>query len=189
MQYYLGKKYSPQNDAKWLSDSHDFIIVYSKSKNIWRPELLPRSDDMDKRYKNPDNDSRGNWKPADFSAKTYSSTTDYPISTPSGRIVNPPQSRSWIMTQERLIEMIEDNRIWFGAKGRNVPSIKKFISEVKQGSVSKTIWLRDEVGDNQSSKKEIKGIFTSDTFDTPKPTTLLNRVFQAIYTNPLKKKK
>ena len=96
------KKFSPQNDAKWLSDSHDFILVYSKRKEIWKPNLLPRTASMDKRYKNPDNDPRGPWASSDFTARTYSASTDYPITTPSGRVVTPTKSRSWISSKESL---------------------------------------------------------------------------------------
>lgn len=96
------KKYSPSNDAKWLSDSHDFILVYAKNKETWRPNLLPRSKDMDSRYKNPDNDPRGKWKAGDCSVKTYSASADYPITTPSGRIVNPPVGYCWRFSKENL---------------------------------------------------------------------------------------
>ncbi len=170
------KKYSPQNDAKWLSDSHDHILVFSKNKQIWRPNLLPRTDAMDLRYKNPDNDQRGPWKPGDLSVKTYSPSTDYPITTPSGRIVNPPESRCWVVSKERFQELLSDNRIWFGQSGNNVPSLKRFLSEVQEGSVSKTIWYRNEVGDNQDAKKEIKAFENSDVFTTPKPEMLVQRI-------------
>ena len=172
------KKYSPQNDAKWLSDSHDHILVYAKNKEIWRPSLLPRTEEMDNRYKNPDNDERGPWKPADFSVKTYSKNSDYPVVLPSGRIVNPPQSRCWVTSKERFDELVADNRIWFGESGNNVPSVKKFLTEVKQGSVSKTIWNRTEVGDNQEAKKEIKAFDNDNVFTTPKPERLIQRVIQ-----------
>ena len=172
------KKYSPQNDAKWLSDSHDHILVYAKNKEVWRPCLLPRTEEMDSRYKNPDNDERGPWKPADFSVKTYSKSSDYPVVLPSGRIVNPPQSRCWVTSKERFDELVADNRIWFGESGNNVPSVKKFLTEVKQGSVSKTIWNRTEVGDNQEAKKEIKAFDNDNVFTTPKPERLIQRVIQ-----------
>lgn len=170
------KKYSPQNDAKWLSDSHDFILVYAKDKSIWRPNLLPRSAGMNARYKNPDNDPRGPWKPADFSARTYSISGDYPITLPSGRIVSPPPSRAWITTKERFDELVADNRIWFGATGNNVPSQKKFLSEVKQGMTAMTIWKYTEVGHNQDAKKEVKVFNPNSPFATPKPERLLERV-------------
>ena len=172
------KKYSPQNDAKWLSDSHDHILVYAKNKEVWRPCLLPRTEEMDSRYKNPDNDERGPWKPADFSVKTYSKSSDYPVVLPSGRIVNPPQSRCWVTSKERFDELVADNRIWFGESGNNVPSVKKFLTEVKQGSVSKTIWNRTVVGDNQEAKKEIKAFDNDNVFTTPKPERLIQRVIQ-----------
>ena len=170
------KKYSPQNDAKWLSDSHDHIVCYAKNKELWRPHLLPRTEEMDARYKNPDNDPRGIWKSADFSVKTYSANSDYPIETPSGRIVTPPDSRCWVVNKERFLELKQDNRIWFGKDGNNVPSMKKFLSEVKDGSVSKTIWFRSEVGDNQEAKKEVKEFNSDDVFATPKPERLLQRI-------------
>ncbi|MBN4063176.1 site-specific DNA-methyltransferase [Cardiobacterium sp. AH-315-I02] len=170
------KKYSPQNDAKWLSDSHDHIYCYAKNKITWRPNLLPRTKEMNNRYKNPDNDQRGVWKPADFSVKTYSKLNDYIIKLPSGRDVKPPESRCWGSSQDRLKELIADNRIWFGKDGNNVPSLKKFLTEVKDGVVSKTIWFRDEVDDNQKAKKEIKELKLGTTFDTPKPEKLLQRI-------------
>jgi len=150
------KKYSPQNDAKWLSDSHDHILVYARNKQVWRPNLLPRTEEMNRRYKNLDNDPRGLWKSSGLDVKTYSETYDYPIKTPSGRIVNPPKGYSWRVSKGRFEEWVRDNRIWFGKDGNNVPSIKRFLSEVQEGTVSKTIWFRDEVGDNQEAKQETK---------------------------------
>jgi adenine-specific DNA-methyltransferase len=111
------KKYSPQNDAKWLSDSHDFVMCYAKNKETWRPNLLPRTEEMNARYKNPDNDPRGPWQSDNLNVRTYSVNCDYPITTPSGRIVNPPASRSWMCSKGRYEEMLRDNRIYFGKNG------------------------------------------------------------------------
>lgn len=170
------KKYSPQNDAKWLSDNHDHILVYAKNKEVWRPNLLPRSDAANARYKNPDNDPRGPWKAADMSVKTYSAANDYEITVPSGRVVKPAESRCWAYSKERYEEMVADNRIWFGAKGNNVPAVKKFLTEVKGGTTSMTIWPYEEVGHNQDAKKEVKAFNPKDVFDTPKPEKLLERI-------------
>lgn len=170
------KKYSPQNDAKWLSDNHDHILIYAKRKETWRPYLLPRTEEMNARYKNPDNDSRGVWKSSDFSVKTYSTNNDYPITLPSGRVVRPPQSRCWVTSKQRFEELVADNRIWFGESGNNVPSVKKFLSEVQEGTVSKTIWFRTEVGDNQEAKKEVKTFNEESVFGTPKPERLIERI-------------
>ena len=177
------KKYSPQNDAKWLSDNHDHILVYAKNKDIWRPNLLQRTDEAEARYKNPDNDPRGVWKSTDFSVKTYSAANDYPITTPTGRVVNPPESRCWVTSKERFNELVADNRIWFGKTGNNVPSLKKFLTEVKEGTTSLTIWLYEEVGHNQDAKKEVKQFNSKDVFDTPKPEKLLQRIIH-LATNP-----
>ncbi|NBV98766.1 MAG: site-specific DNA-methyltransferase [Proteobacteria bacterium] len=177
------KKFSPQNDAKWLSDSHDHILVYAKNKEVFRPNLLPRTEEMDKRYKNPDNDPRGPWTSGDLSVKTYSKTTDYEIKTPSGRNLNPPESRCWSVNKEKLQELIKDSRIWFGKDGAGVPRIKRFLSEVQSGSVSKTIWQRDEVGDNQDAKREVKAFNDTEVFATPKPERLIERIL-TLASNP-----
>jgi len=172
------KKYSPQNDTKWLSDSHDYILVYARDKETWRPYPLPRTEEMNKRYKNPDNDPRGLWKPSGLDVKTYSAQYDYPIETPSGRIVRPPAGRCWVLPKARLHEMIADNRITFGKSGNNVPAIKRFLSDVKQGVTSMTTWLYTEVGHNQDAKKEVKAFNARDVFTTPKPERLIQRVLQ-----------
>lgn len=168
------KKYSPQNDAKWLSDSHDFILVYAKDKKIWRPNLLPRTEEMNARYSNPDNDPRGAWTSADFTAPTESATCNYPIKAPSGRIFYPPTGRHWSHSEENFSELLADNRIWFGDDGNNMPRIKKFLSEVRGGLVAKTIWTAEEVGDNQSARREVFALDLN--FNTPKPERLLERI-------------
>lgn len=174
------KKYSPQNDARYLSDMHDFIIVYAKNKNYWERNLLPRTVIQNKRYKNPDNDSRGVWKSSDLSVKTYNENTDYPITIPSGRIVNPPSGYCWRVNRNKFDEMVGENRIWFGKDNNNVPSIKRFLTEVQQGTVPVTLWLRAEVGDNQEAKQTLKQIFNDGSFpfNTPKPSRLIEKVLQ-----------
>ena len=178
------KKYSPQNDAKWLSDSHDHILVYAKNIDLkhWGKEtkkglnLLPRTEEMDARYKNLDDDPRGPWKSSPLTAKRVTSKDIYPIQTPAGRIVNPPSGTCWRVSSERLKELIKDNRIWFGENGNNTPALKHFLSEVQDGTVSKTIWPRLEVGDNQEAKREVKEFNSHDVFSTPKPERLLQRI-------------
>ncbi len=168
------KKYSPQNDAKWLSDSHDFILVYALDKNRWRPNLLPRTEEMNARYKNPDNDPRGVWKAADLTSKTKAPGHSYCITSPTGKEFYPSNGRQWAPAYETFQTLLDDNRIWFGSHGNNVPAQKIFLSEVQSGSVAKTIWFRDEVGDNQEAKREVKALGL--VFDTPKPERLIERV-------------
>ena len=173
------KKFSPQNDANWFSDSHDFIHVYAKNKNAWRPNLLKRTLEMDGRYKNPDNDPRGAWTSGDISVKRVTQKDIYEIKTPSGRSVYPPNGYSWRLSKERFEEYAEDNRIWFGEDGNNVPRIKRFLSEVKDGVVAQTLWTYKEVGHNQDAKKEIKNLFDGQAvFGTPKPEKLIQRIIQ-----------
>lgn len=172
------KKYSPSNDAKWLSDNHDFILCYAKNKDIWRPNLLPRTEKQNAAYTNRDNDPRGAWKAGDLSVKSYSAANDYEITTPSGRVVSPPASACWRVSREKFNELVKDNRIWFGEDGNNVPAIKRFLSEVKQGITPLTLWTYQEVGHNQTAKQELKKLFpeTKDIFDTPKPVSLIDRL-------------
>ena len=177
------KKFSPQNDAKWLSDSHDHILVYAKDKDIWRPNLLPRTIEMNDRYKNLDNDPRGVWGSSDLTVKTYTPATDYPIKLPSGRIVNPPESRCWSVSKERFEELVNDKRIWFGENGNNMPRLKRFLSDVQEGMVAKTIWSHEEVGHNQEAKQEVKKFNDQDVFATPKPERLIERIL-TLASNP-----
>jgi len=170
------KKFSPQNDAKWFSDMHDHILVYAKNKEKWRPNLLPRTDEMDSRYKNPDNDPRGAWASSDLSVKTYSANYDYPITTPSGKIINPTKGRCWRTSKENFKKLVEENRVWFGEKGDNVPRLKRFLTDVKEGLTPTTIWFQQDVGHNQEARQEAKQFVSENAFATPKPERLLQRI-------------
>ena len=173
------KRYSPQNAVQWFSENHDFICVYAKDKNAWRPNLLPRSDEMNARYTNRDNDPRGPWKAVDSTAQGGHGTKAqfYQLTTPGGRVVSPPDGRCWLYTEPVMKQMIADNRIWFGEDGNNIPPIKRFLSEVKQGAACQTIWKYEEVGHSQEGKKELKALFPERLpFDTPKPVRLIERI-------------
>jgi len=180
------KKYSPQNDAKYFSDMHDFIICYAKNKIDgeqkfgWERNLLERTNEMNDRYSNPDNDPRGDWKSSDFSVKTYSENYDYLIVTPAGREVKPPQGRCWRTSKENYKKLLEENRVWFGVDGKSIPSIKRFLTEVKQGVVPVSIWNYEEVGHNQEARQELKTIFADRDFpfETPKPVRLINKILK-----------
>mgnify|MGYP002738688586 CR=1 FL=1 len=170
------KKHTRANDAKWFSDNHDFILVYAKYKENWRPNLLPRKEDSFSGYTNPDNDFRGVWASGPLHAKTPNEKDIYEIITPSGRSVFPPPGTSWRFSKTKMNELISDNRIWFGESGNNVPRYKRFLTDVKDGFVPLTIWFREEVGDNQEAKKEVKGFNKDNVFPTPKPERLLERI-------------
>lgn len=171
------RAYAPVNLKKTLSQSHDTILIYAK--NLTQEFLLnklPRSTEADKRYKNPDDDSRGPWKSADMSVGPAVESNIYPITTPSGRTVFPPSGRSWLYSEERFEELKADNRIWFGKTGNNVPSTKKFLSEVKDGVVAQTLWTYQEVGHTQDAKREVKKFNSESVFATPKPEKLIERI-------------
>lgn len=175
------KRYSPQNAVQWFSEAHDFILVYAKYKEFWQPNLLERSEEMNARYKNIDNDPRGDWKPENATAQAGHGTASqfYDLYAPNGQTYQPPKGRCWVYTKERMQEMIADNRVWFGSDGKSAPAIKRFLTEVKQGVACQTIWKYEDVGHNQEGKKEIKILFPESVpFDTPKPTRLISRILQ-----------
>lgn len=173
------KRYSPQNAAKWFSESHDFILVYAKDKMNWHPNLLERSEEMNARYTNRDNDERGVWKATDATAQAGHGTDNqfYVLTAPNGKKHTLPPGRCWVYTEPVMKQMIADNRVWFGEDGNSVPALKRFLSEVKQGTACKTIWGYKEVGHSQEGKKEIKALFPDiNPFETPKPVRLIDRV-------------
>ena len=175
------KRYSPQNAVQWFSESHDFIVVYAKNKLLWHPQLLERSDEMNARYTNRDNDPRGPWKAGDSYAQAGHGTKNqfYVLTAPNGKKHHLPSGQCWRYTEDAMARLIEDNRVWFGEDGNNVPAIKRFLSEVKQGVSCQTIWKYDEVGHNQEGKKELKALFPDAIpFDTPKPSRLLERIIK-----------
>lgn len=171
------RAYAPINLKKTLSRSHDVILLYAKNLDPnFTLNKLPRSAEANARYKNPDNDPRGVWKSDNLSVGPAVESNIYEITTPSGRKVMPPKGYSWRLNKIRFAEFVADNRIWFGENGNNVPSIKRFLSEVKDGVVAMTLWTRDEVGDSQEGKREIKAFHLNSIFDTPKQERLIERV-------------
>ena len=170
------RAFAPVNLKKTISRSHDAILVYSKDSEGFILNGLKRSKTQLQTYKNLDNDPRGPWTSADCTVGPSVEEKLYELTTPSGRKILPPAGRCWLFTKERLEEMIADNRIWFGKDGNNAPRVKKFISEVKAGVTPMSLWLRDEVGDNQEAKREIKSFNFDSVFDTPKPERLIERV-------------
>ena len=171
------RAYSPKNDARFISNSHDYVLMYAKSIENFVIGRLPRSAQANARYKNPDNDPRGVWKPSDMSVKTYNAACDYPITCPSGRIVEPPAGRCWRLSANAFAERLQDNRIWFGPDGNSVPCIKRFLSELKfNGMAPASILFYKEVGHSQEGAQEVAKLMEGAYFDGPKPLRLLRRL-------------
>lgn len=172
------RAYAPKNDAKYISNSHDYVLMYARVKDDFVIGRLPRSEEANARYTNPDNDPRGAWKSSDMSVKTYSASADYPIKTPSGRIVEPPAGRSWSLSEKAFSERLLDNRIWFGKDGDAVPSIKRFLSELKfDGMAPISLQFYKEVGHSQEGAQEVVKLFDGlGVFDGPKPVRLISRL-------------
>ena len=175
------KVYSPKSSAKFFSENHDLIVVYARIKEQFELELLPRTDAANARYSNPDDDPRGPWKPSDLSARNPYSKGLYQITCPGGRVIDgPPPGNFWRYSQEKFLELNRDNRIWWGSDQNQVPAIKRFLSEVKQGLVPETIWTYKEVGHTQDAKRTLLQIFPQDfpDFTTVKPVDLLARIIR-----------
>ncbi|SEQ48194.1 site-specific DNA-methyltransferase [Nitrosomonas ureae] len=178
------KNYAPKSSAKHFSVDHDYVLIYARNGEVWKPNPMPRSEKQDKAYKNPDNDPRGLWRPNNLAARNFYSKGTYSITCPSGRIIEgPPAGSYWRVSEEKFWEMNKDGRIWWGKDGNNVPAPKIYLSEVKQGVVPQTYWDYEEVGHTQDAKKEAVTLFSEDVFGTPKPEKLMKRVLQ-IATNP-----
>lgn len=173
------RAYSPVNLKKHFSESHDYILCYAKNIELAVCNGLPRSAEANDRYGNPDNDPRGDWKASDLSVGPIVQSKVYEIITPSGRSVLPPNGYCWRLDRKTFDTYVKDNRIWFGSDGNNVPAIKRFLSEVKQGITPMTIWKYSEVGHSQDATKRLKDLFGGKAyFDYPKPVDLIKRTLQ-----------
>jgi adenine-specific DNA-methyltransferase len=177
------KVYAPKNSAKWFSVDHDYVLVFARDKERWQPNTLPRTNEMDARYRNPDADPRGPWKPVDMSARNRYDAGVYPVTTPAGRMIaGPPTGRYWGISQEKFDELNADDRIWWGATGDNAPAIKRFLSEVDAGRTPQTLWFYEEVGHTQDAKKTLLKYVpfehTENVLNSVKPVELIQRILQ-----------
>lgn len=173
------KKFSPQNDAKYFSTNHENILCFAKNKYSFKRNLLPATEEQIGRYKNPDNDPRGVWTSGDLSVGRVTEKDIYPIITPMGKEVFPSKGNSWRFSKEKIQELIEDNRVWFGEDGNSVPRLKRFYSETNQGIVPISIFYNKEVGHTQSASQELKKIFDNESyFDYPKPIGLITKLIK-----------
>jgi len=173
------KKYSPANDAKRFSDMHDYLVVYARSEQFVRG-LFPRTEENNKPYKYDDGDGRGPYRTSDLSVRTYSAANDYPVTNPAtGQEYNPPAGRAWSYSAGAMKNLIQENRIFWGKDGTGAPQLKRYLSEVQQGTVPTTWWSHEFAGHNDEARKEIRDLFgTTAVFDTPKPTRVIRRLLQ-----------
>lgn len=169
------KMYGGKIDSKWFAHYHDYILVYAKDKNVWRPNLLPRSEESKARYKNPDNDPRGPWKAADFTGAGSTSTT-YAITSPTGCVFYPPEGKHWVASKDNCERLLKEGRLWFGTNGNSFPSIKRFLSEIKEGVPQISIMDYTEVGHSDEANRQLKTLMSGNFFDYPKPVRLLHRL-------------
>lgn len=174
------KVFSPKNSAKYFSEDHDYILVFAKNKDFWRPNLLPRTPEQDKLYSNPDNDPRGPWTSGDLTARNYYADGLYEVTGPIGKKFGPGKGRYWRSSYKNFKKLDEDNRIWWGADKSNMPRLKRFLSEVADGRVPQTLWTYKEVGHTQDAKKELLRYVnfqeTVNVLNSVKPTKLLMRL-------------
>lgn len=184
---FIWEKRTSRENRKVFSVNHDYIIAYARNREEFQLQRgsLPYTDDVLARFKNPDDDPRGDWQSVALSVQGGHGTKSqfYEIETPSGRKVSPPSGLCWRYTEKKLRELIQDNRIWFGLDGGNVPRMKLFLSEVSQGLTPHTLWRADEVGTTDSGKREVNALFDGvSVFDTPKPIGLMQQILQIVST-------
>ncbi|HDR8931537.1 TPA: site-specific DNA-methyltransferase [Burkholderia vietnamiensis] len=177
------KVFAPKNSARWFSEDHDYVLVYAKQGDSWTPRMLPQTDEMRARYKNPDNDARGVWQSDNLTARNRYDAGLYAVTCPSGRVIaGPPKGSYWRVSESNFKKLDADNRIWWGADGDNMPRLKRFLSEVKQGRVPQTLWFYEEVGHTQEAKKTllkyVQFEHTENVLNSVKPVELLQRILQ-----------
>ena len=177
------KVFSPKNSAKWFSEDHDYVLVFARDKLSWQPQALPQTEEMRGRYKNPDNDPRGDWTSSDLAARNRYDAGLYPITCPSGRVIDgPPKGRYWGVSKKNFDALNADNRIWWGADGNNMPRLKRFLSETQQGRTPQTLWTWKEVGHTQDAKKTLLKYVpfqhTENVLNSVKPVELIQRMLQ-----------
>ena len=181
------KVFSPKNSAKHLSEDHDYVLLYARDAEVWRPQLLPRSAESESRYTNLDDDERGVWSSSDLTARNYYGDGIYEVTGPTGKIFKPATGTYWRVSRAKFDELNSDKRIWWGEDGNNMPRLKRFLSEVKEGVVPQTLWKYQDVGHTQEAKKElVKYVQFNETvnvLNSVKPTRLIQRMLQ-IATTP-----
>ena len=171
------RAFSPKNDARFVSNSHDYVLMYAKDITQFVIGRLPRTQEANARYSNPDNDPRGVWMSSDISVKTYNAECDYPITAPSGRVIEPPAGRCWSLSKKAFLERLQDNRIWFGPDGNGVPRIKRFLTDLKhEGMAPTSIMFFKDVGHSQEGAQEVSKLLDGGFFSGPKPQRLMQRL-------------
>ena len=173
------KKYTVANDAKWLADTHDHVLIYAKQKEVWRPFRLPRTAAMDERYRNPDNHPDGPWKATPLYAKRTPTDKEdgFTHTFKNGIVWTLPPGTSPRFPAPELRRMDDNNEIWFGADGRAIPSRKTFLERLTIASPpSPTIWPHSEAGNNHEAREESKYVNDVEVFGTPKPEKLVKRI-------------
>ena len=170
------KVYSPKNQARYFSNDYEFILCYSKNIEYFHVNLLPRTEQMNARYKNPDNDPRGPWKPGDCVGNGVRSRGYYNVTSPkTGKIFNVPEGKHWVYAPENMKKMIEENKIWFGRDGNSFPAVKQYLSEVS-GRRPSSLLLYEDYGHTDMAKKDVIKLFPDFEkvpFDTPTPVKLI----------------
>lgn len=174
------KIHSIKNDARYFSENHEYALIYAKNKDSYKVELLPRTEEMNQRYKNPDNDPRGPWQSGDLVASGERSNGHFIIKSPkTGKEFDVPQGKHWVYSEQNLNTLVSDNQIWFGEDGNSFPRKKRFLSDVQDGRTASTIWLSEEVGHNQTATREVKQLFDDNKyFDFPKPVSYIMQMLR-----------
>ena len=178
---FIWEKRTTRENRRVFSFNHDYVLCYAQDKDRFQASrnLLPLTEAALSRYSNPDHDPRGDWQSVSLNAQAGHATPTqfYEITTPGGRRLLPPPGRCWSVTADKYGQLVDDNRVWFGVDGNNVPRRKVFLSETDQGLTPHTLWKAGEVGTTDSAMRDLIALFEGEAvFDTPKPVELIKRM-------------
>ncbi len=170
------KVYSPKNQARYFSNDYEFVLCYCRNKDVFTLGMLPRTAAMNARYKNPDNDPRGDWKPGDCVGNGERKNGYYDVVSPlTGKVFNVPKGKHWVYAPDTMKKMLAENRIYFGKDGNAFPAVKQFLSDVT-GRRASSLLMYEDYGHTDMAKKDLIKLFSDLVqvpFDTPKPVKLI----------------
>lgn len=163
------RKRGRDNSARWFSKAHEYFLVFAKQKSILNFNLIELDEETKLQYKNPDNDKRGKWRMLACWARGTQGGVQYDFTTKEGHFFS---ERLWLFSKENLKKLDQEDKLVI--RGDNIYR-KLFINEHK-GQVLESIWT--DASNAANAADEIKNLFGSIVFSTPKPEPFMQRIIK-----------